>query len=393
MATQPLFVLVAGEASGDTLGAGLIEALKKQLPTARFTGIGGPKMIAAGLVTRHPLDRLAVMGFVEPLKRLPELLRIRGDIVQFCRREKPLAFIGIDAPDFNLGIEKHLKPCGIKTVHYVSPSVWAWRQGRIKGIKRSVDLMLTLLPFEQAFYQQHQVPSLFVGHPLASQLQAISTDQAQKQLAVTGMPLIALLPGSRSGEVAAMAPLYLKVAERLRQSLPNAHFVIPAANNARYKQLQEYLSDHCELPVTLVEGRADLAMSSADVVLLTSGTTALEAMLLERPMVVSYQLGKWTYRLVRHFIKTPYVALPNLLAGKMLVPELLQEAATVEQLTTALLEQLKPSVHSATVAALQALRAQIQLPSSARAAKAIVELLVADGQLSNWTEVSVRPEL
>jgi len=393
MATQPLFVLVAGEASGDTLGAGLIEALKKQLPTARFTGIGGPKMIAAGLVTRHPLDRLAVMGFVEPLKRLPELLRIRGDIVQFCRREKPLAFIGIDAPDFNLGIEKRLKPCGIKTVHYVSPSVWAWRQGRIKGIKRSVDLMLTLLPFEQAFYQQHQVPSLFVGHPLASQLQAISTDQAQKQLAVTGMPLIALLPGSRSGEVAAMAPLYLKVAERLRQSLPNAHFVIPAANNARYKQLQEYLSDHCELPVTLVEGRADLAMSSADVVLLTSGTTALEAMLLERPMVVSYQLGKWTYRLVRHFIKTPYVALPNLLAGKMLVPELLQEAATVEQLTTALLEQLKPSVHSATVAALQALRAQIQLPSSARAAKAIVELLVADGQLSNWTEVSVRPEL
>lgn len=375
MAAGPLFVLVAGEASGDTLGAGLISALRAHFPTAQFTGIGGPKMIAAGLHSRHPLERLAVMGFVEPLKRLPELLRIRRDIINCCRQKRPAAFIGIDAPDFNLGIEKRLKPFGIKTVHYVSPSVWAWRQGRIKGIKKSVDLMLTLLPFEQQFYQQHQVPSLFVGHPLASELRGGDAAAARSQLGLTGTPVVALLPGSRSGEVAMMAPLYLAVAEQLQRQLPAVSFVLPAANAARRVQIETLLKGYPTLPVTVTEGGAEMAMTSADVVLLTSGTTALEAMLLERPMVVSYKLGEWTYRLVRRLVKTPFVALPNLLAGEALVAELLQHDATVEQLSAALLELLEPHQSAAMVAALRALRAPIELPSSARAAAAIAALI------------------
>ena len=375
MTSKPLFVLVAGEASGDTLGAGLVTALKQLLPEAEFVGIGGPKMIAAGLQSRHPQDRLAVMGLVEPLKRLPELLRIRRDIVDFCRANKPAAFIGIDSPDFNLGIEKRLKLQGIKTVHYVSPSVWAWRQGRIKGIKRSVDLMLTLLPFEQEFYQQHQVPSLFVGHPLASQLQPESAVGAKQRLGLSGDPIVVLLPGSRSGEVAAMAPLYLAVAERIHQTFPGAGFVIPAASAARKEQIAKLLQNYPELPVKLLEGDAVSAMSAASVVLLSSGTTALEAMLLERPMVVSYRLGKWTYRLVSHLIKTPFVALPNLLAGRMLVPELLQHEATQEGLTNALLTLLEGSAAAEMVAGLQALRQPIELPSSERAAQAILSLV------------------
>lgn len=386
MNAKPLFVLVAGEASGDTLGAGLITALKLLLPGATFTGIGGPKMIAAGLESRHPQDRLAVMGLVEPLKRLPELLRIRGDIIRFCRANKPAAFIGIDSPDFNLGIEKRLKREGITTVHYVSPSVWAWRQGRIKGIKRSVDLMLTLLPFEQAFYQQHDVRSLFVGHPLATQLHPESALVAKQRLGLSGDPIVALLPGSRSGEVAAMAPLYLAVAERIHQKFPRVSYVIPAASAARKDQIAHLLQDYPELPVKLLEGDAVSAMSAASVVLLTSGTTALEAMLLERPMVVSYRLGKWTYRLVSHLIKTPYVALPNLLAERMLVPELLQYEATEEKLTDALLTLLEGSAAAEMVASLRALREPIQLPSSERAAQAILSLV--QEQSCSTSEVS-----
>jgi lipid-A-disaccharide synthase len=375
MSAAPLFVLVAGEASGDTLGADLIGALRSHFPAAQFVGIGGPKMIAAGLLSRHPLERLAVMGFVEPLKRLPELLRIRRDIVNFCRQQRPAAFIGIDAPDFNLGIAKRLKRAAITTVHYVSPSVWAWRQGRIKGIKKSVDLMLTLLPFEQQFYQQHQVPSLFVGHPLASQLRPGDAATARRQLGISGAPVVALLPGSRSGEVALMAPLYLQVAAQLTASLAGVSFVMPAANPARRAQLDTLLASHPTLPITVIDGAAETAMTAADAVLLTSGTTALEAMLLERPMVVSYKLGEWSYRLVRWLVKTPYVALPNLLAGRPVVAELLQHDATVEQLSAALLELLEPDRGAALVAELRALRGQIELPSSARAAAAIAALV------------------
>ena len=375
--TSPTFAIVAGEASGDTLGADLIRALKRLYPSARFEGIGGPKMIAEGFVSHHQMDRLSVMGFVEPFKRLPELLSIRRDIIRRYKQSIPAAFIGIDSPDFNLGIEKALHNAGIKTVHYVSPSVWAWRQGRIKGIKRCVDLMLTLLPFEEAFYQQHAVPVTFVGHPLAGQISRTPDSAvARQQLGLdTDAPLLTIMPGSRGGEVALMGELFLMVAERLLESNPQLQFLIPAANGDRHRQLTEILEDYPQLPVTLIEQQSLLAMEAADAVLLASGTTALEAMLLQKPMVVSYKLGNLTYKLVRPFIKTPFASIPNLLAGEMLVPELIQDEATVESLSAAVINALDENARELVKQRFNQLYEQINLPSGDTAAAAISKLI------------------
>jgi len=373
----PTFAMVAGEASGDTLGADLIRALRRLFPDARFEGIGGPKMIAEGFVSFYQMDRLSVMGFVEPFKRLPELLSIRRDIINRCKLSKPAAFIGIDSPDFNLGIEKALHKSGIKTVHYVSPSVWAWRQGRIKGIKRSVDLMLTLLPFEEAFYQQHLVPVAFVGHPLAGQISRTpDSSAARQQLGLDiNRPLLTLMPGSRSGEIALMGTLFLMVATDLRKSNPQLQFLIPAANGDRHRQLTEILAGYPKLPVTLIKQQSLLAMEAADAVLLASGTTALEAMLLKKPMVVSYKLGKWTYKLVKPFIKTPFASIPNLLATEMLVPELIQDDATVETLSSAVSKALDPKARDSVEQRFEELYEQINLPSGDTAAAAINKLI------------------
>jgi lipid-A-disaccharide synthase len=373
----PTFAMVAGEASGDTLGADLIRALRRLFPDARFEGIGGPKMIAEGFVSFYQMDRLSVMGFVEPFKRLPELLSIRRDIINRCKLSKPAAFIGIDSPDFNLGIEKALHKSGIKTVHYVSPSVWAWRQGRIKGIKRSVDLMLTLLPFEEAFYQQHLVPVAFVGHPLAGQISRTpDSSAARQQLGLDiNRPLLTLMPGSRSGEIALMGTLFLMVATDLLKSNPQLQFVIPAANGDRHRQLTEILAGYPKLPVTLIKQQSLLAMEAADAVLLASGTTALEAMLLKKPMVVSYKLGKWTYKLVKPFIKTPFASIPNLLATEMLVPELIQDDATVETLSSAVSKALDPKARDSVEQRFEELYEQINLPSGDTAAAAINKLI------------------
>jgi lipid-A-disaccharide synthase len=373
----PTFAMVAGEASGDTLGADLIRALRRLFPDARFEGIGGPKMIAEGFVSFYQMDRLSVMGFVEPFKRLPELLSIRRDIINRCKLSKPAAFIGIDSPDFNLGIEKALHKSGIKTVHYVSPSVWAWRQGRIKGIKRSVDLMLTLLPFEEAFYQQHLVPVAFVGHPLAGQISRTpDSSAARQQLGLDiNRPLLTLMPGSRSGEIALMGTLFLMVATDLLKSNPQLQFLIPAANGDRHRQLTEILAGYPKLPVTLIKQQSLLAMEAADAVLLASGTTALEAMLLKKPMVVSYKLGKWTYKLVKPFIKTPFASIPNLLATEMLVPELIQDDATVETLSSAVSKALDPKARDSVEQRFEELYEQINLPSGDTAAAAIKKLI------------------
>ena len=373
----PTFAMVAGEASGDTLGADLIRALRRLFPDARFEGIGGPKMIAEGFVSFYQMDRLSVMGFVEPFKRLPELLSIRRDIINRCKLSKPAAFIGIDSPDFNLGIEKALHKSGIKTVHYVSPSVWAWRQGRIKGIKRSVDLMLTLLPFEEAFYQQHLVPVAFVGHPLAGQISRTpDSSAARQQLGLDiNRPLLTLMPGSRSGEIALMGTLFLMVATDLLKSNPQLQFLIPSANGDRHRQLTEILAGYPKLPVTLIKQQSLLAMEAADAVLLASGTTALEAMLLKKPMVVSYKLGKWTYKLVKPFIKTPFASIPNLLATEMLVPELIQDDATVETLSSAVSKALDPKARDSVEQRFEELYEQINLPSGDTAAAAINKLI------------------
>ena len=380
-ASGPVFALVAGEASGDTLGADLIRALRRIFPTAQFEGVGGPKMIAEGFVSHYQMDRLSVMGLIEPLKRLPELLRMRRELVQRYKNTAPSAFIGIDSPDFNLGIEKALHSAGVKTVHYVSPSVWAWRQGRIKNIKRCVDLMLCLLPFEEAFYLEHGVPVAFVGHPLAGQIaERPNVAEARRRLSIDqDRPLLTLMPGSRAGEVQQMAELFLDVAAQLLVSHPQLQFVIPAANTNRHQQLEEMLATRPELQVKLIEQQSLLAMEAADAVLLTSGTTALEAMLLKKPMVVSYRMGNLAYKLLSPFIKTPYISIPNLLANQMLVPELIQGQATVEHLTDAVVKALDGNTRVQLEQRFDQLHQQINLNSGDCAAAAIANLIAVQG--------------
>jgi lipid-A-disaccharide synthase len=376
-ASGPLFAMVAGEASGDTLGADLIRALKRLFPNARFEGVGGPKMLAEGFVSHYQMDRLSVMGLIEPLKRLPELLRMRREIIQRYSNNPPSAFIGIDSPDFNLAIEKALHCSGVKAVHYVSPSVWAWRQGRIKNIKRAVDLMLCLLPFEEAFYHQHRVPVAFVGHPLAGQIpQRPNTAEARNSLGLDPQkPLLTIMPGSRSGEIEMMAELFLDVADKLLKAHPQLQFVIPAANSDRHRQLVDILANRPELPIKLIEHQSLLAMEAADAVLLTSGTTALEAMLLKKPMVVSYRMGNFTYKLIKFLVKTPYVSIPNLLADEMLVPELIQEQANVENLTDAVLGALEANAREQYQSRFDQLHEQINRDSGNCAAIAIADLI------------------
>ena len=375
---SPIFALIAGEMSGDLLGADLMRGLRKIFPDAIFEGIGGPKMQAEGFHSLFEMERLSVMGLIEPLKRLPELLHIRRAIVSRYRSAPPTVFIGIDSPDFNTPIELKLRRTGIKTVHYVSPSVWAWRQGRIKTIKKAVDLMLTLLPFEAEFYKQHDVPVCFVGHPLASQIPLQpDTDSAKKQLQLDShKPVLCVMPGSRAGEVALLADLFLEVAERIEQSVNGLQIVIPAANDSRYEQLKHILSRHEHLNVTLLLQQSHLAMESADAILLASGTTALEGMLFKKPMVVSYRLGALTYALVSPFIKTPFVSIPNLLAGEMLVPELIQSAATLEALAAAVINALDADKNQALIARFDSMHEVLAVDSAALGAEAIRKLLV-----------------
>ena len=376
---SPIFALIAGEMSGDLLGADLMRGLRKIFPDAIFEGIGGPKMQAEGFHSLFEMERLSVMGLIEPLKRLPELLHIRRAIVSRYRSAPPTVFIGIDSPDFNTPIELKLRRTGIKTVHYVSPSVWAWRQGRIKTIKKAVDLMLTLLPFEAEFYKQHDVPVCFVGHPLASQIPLQpDTDSAKKQLQLDShKPVLCVMPGSRAGEVALLADLFLEVAERIEQAVNGLQIIIPAANDARYDQLKHILLRHEHLNVTLLLQQSHLAMESADAILLASGTTALEGMLFKKPMVVSYRLGALTYALVSPFIKTPFVSIPNLLAGEMLVPELIQSAATLEALAAAVINALDADKNQALIARFDSMHEVLAVDSAALGAEAIRKLLVS----------------
>tara|TARA_B110000046_G_scaffold52342_1_gene58523 strand:+ start:1502 stop:2644 length:1143 start_codon:yes stop_codon:yes gene_type:complete len=374
---SPVFAMVAGETSGDLLGADLIRGLKTIYPDAIFEGIGGPKMQAEGFYSLFSMERLSVMGLIEPLKRLPELLRIRRAIVDRYKKSPPLAFVGIDSPDFNTNIELKLHRAGVKTVHYVSPSVWAWRQGRIKTIKKAVDLMLTLLPFEAEFYSESQIPVRFVGHPLARQIPMRSNRlAAKKQLElISDKPVLCLMPGSRAGEVALLAELFIAVAERAGDSVPGLQLVIPAANEARYEQLKGILSCYKHLNIKLLRQQSHLAMASSDAVLLASGTTALEAMLFKKPMVVSYRLGAITHALVAPFIKTPFVSIPNLLAGEMLVPELIQSDATVEALTAAIIDALDTGKNKPLIEQFDRLHKLLDMDSAAIAAEAIHQLV------------------
>ncbi len=330
--------LVAGEASGDILGAGLMRALKAQHPAVEFIGVGGPLMQAEGLTSYFPMERLSVMGLVEVLGRLRELLARRKLLIQTLIEEKPDVFIGIDAPDFTLNIELKLRQAGIKTVHYVSPSVWAWRQKRVLKIREGCDLMLTLLPFEAKFYEEKGVPVRFVGHTLADTI-PLQADRAAARAElglVADGPLVALMPGSRGGEVGRLGALFFDAAERLMALKPGVRFVLPCASPQRRVQIEALLEDR-NLPLTLLDGQSHLALAACDAVLIASGTATLEALLYKRPMVVAYRLAPLTFWILKRMVKSPYISLPNLLAQRLLVPELLQDDATPEALAQTVL--------------------------------------------------------
>ncbi len=373
--TRPLKIaLVAGEASGDILGSGLMQAIKARHPDAQFIGVGGPRMQVEGLDSYFPMERLAVMGLVEVLGRLPELLSRRRRLIRTLIDERPDVFIGIDAPDFTLGVELKLRQAGIRTVHYVSPSVWAWRQKRVLKIRQACDLMLTLFPFEAQFYEAQQVPVCFVGHPLADTI-ALDADRAAARSAL-GLAeaggVVALLPGSRGGEVERLGSLFLDAAERLCALRPGLRFVLPCANAERRAQVEAMLVGR-DLPVTLLDGRSHEALAACDAVLIASGTATLEALLFKRPMVVAYRVAPLTYRILKRLVKSPYISLPNLLAGRLLVPELIQDAATPEALAATLAPLLDDG--QVQTAGFDAIHRALRRGASERAAEAVLQLV------------------
>lgn len=376
-----IIVLIAGEISGDLLGADLMKALKNRYPQARFVGVGGEKMQAEGLQVWFPLEALSVMGIVDVLKQLPQLLKMRRQLFQWIKQIKPAVMIGIDAPDFNLGLEKQLKAVGIKTVHYVSPSVWAWRQGRVKSIKKSVDLILTLFPFESNFYHQHKVPVQYVGHPLADHI-ALKQNNAHLRKAwgyTEEDKIIAVLPGSRRGELAHIAPEIIRAMKKIHEKISGVQFITPLVNAARREQFEVQLQtilgkQLLDFPWLRMDGHSHEVMAVSDCVVLTSGTATLEAMLLKKPMVVVYKWAQLTHRLISPFVKTPFVALPNILANKYLVPELIQHNCTSEKIVDALLTQLNLKSTQALQQEFLTLHQQLRKHASETAASAIVEV-------------------
>lgn len=373
------FGIVAGEASGDILGAGLIRSLKLRYPNARFAGIGGEDMQAEGFHSLVPMERLSVMGLVEVLGRIRELFEIRHRLLDYFLTTPPAVVIGIDSPDFTLGLERRCRDAGIATAHYVSPSVWAWRQKRIFKIAKSVDLMLTLFPFEARFYEEHNVPVAFVGHPLADRIPLEPDTQTARQALELNndAPVLAILPGSRHGEIERLGTLFLEAARWIQTRRPDLQLVIPCVNRERQKQIRELVDALAvELPVTVVLGRSREVMCAADVVLLASGTATLEAMLLKKPMVVGYRLTAFSHAILSRMIKIPHVALPNLLAREALVPELLQDDASPETLGAAVLERLENEAERTRLKlAFTDLHNQLRQNADERAATAISELV------------------
>jgi len=325
--------LIAGEASGDQLGADLMKAIRAQQPDVSFEAVAGPKMRAEGCREIGNIDELSVMGISEVVKHLPRLLRLRRDLVQYLIEDEPDVVIGIDAPDFNLGLEKRVRKAGIPTVHYVSPTVWAWRAGRVKTVAEAADLLLCLFPFEPDCYHGTGLHAVFAGNPLAADITGPMDQQAARDslsLKTKG-EVVALLPGSRSGEIGRLGPLFLKTARQLRAKRPDLEFVVPMAGEtaeSAFAALPEWQG--MDFPLHIIRGRARECMAASDVVLAASGTATMEAMLLEKPTVVSYQVSPLTHVLVRglKLIKTPWVAMPNVLAGQEMFPEHLQAEAT-----------------------------------------------------------------
>jgi lipid-A-disaccharide synthase len=372
--------VVAGEASGDLLGAHLIRALHERLPNAAFTGIGGPRMQAAGLHALFPMEKLAVRGYVEVLRHYLEIVGIRRRLVKHFLAEPPALFVGVDAPDFNLGLELKLRSAGIPTAHFVSPSIWAWRGERIHQIKRAVSHVLSVFPFEEAIYRRAGIPVTFVGHPLAEMLSPVpprAAARAQRRQPAAAK-IIAMLPGSRVSELEHMADLFLETAAQIAAVLPEAQFLVPLVNRptrelfeaARYRHASE------ELNLTVLFGHAHEAMVAADVVLAASGTATLEAALLGRPVVIAYRMPDLSWRLMKNRGYLPYVGLPNILAGEFIVPEFLQDEATAENLSQALLNVMfDTTVRPRLEERLSLMAAELRQNSAERIADALVPLL------------------
>lgn len=380
---SPTIAIIAGEVSGDILGAGLIHALKARYPHAKFIGIGGERMIAEGFETLFDMEELSVMGLVEVLKHLPRLLNIRRSIIEQLSALKPDVFIGIDAPDFNLDVELKLKQRGIKTIHYVSPSVWAWRQKRVYKIATATNLVLAFLPFEKAFYDRFNVPCRFIGHTMADAIplkpnreeacQLLNLDPAQRY--------VAMLVGSRGSEVEFLSEPFLQTAQLLHQRYPDVKFLVPLINQKRRQQFEQIKQRVApELEMILLDGNARAAMITAEATLLASGTAALEAMLCKSPMVVGYRMKPFTYFLAKRLVKTKYVSLPNLLADEMLVPELIQEDCNPTNLAEKLSQYLsedKSAVQNRHVLLQRfaELHQMIQCNADQQAAQAVIDLL------------------
>ena len=380
---SPTIAIIAGEVSGDILGAGLIHALKACYPHAKFIGIGGERMIAEGFETLFDMEELSVMGLVEVLKHLPRLLKIRRSIIEQLSALKPDVFIGIDAPDFNLDVELKLKQRGIKTIHYVSPSVWAWRQKRVYKIAAATNLVLAFLPFEKAFYDRFNVPCRFIGHTMADAIplkpnrdeacQLLNLDPTQRY--------VAMLVGSRGSEVEFLSEPFLQTAQLLHQRYPDVKFLVPLINQKRRQQFEQIKQRVApELDMILLDGNARAAMITAEATLLASGTAALEAMLCKSPMVVGYRMKPFTYFLAKRLVKTKYVSLPNLLADEMLVPELIQEDCNPTKLAEKLslyLSEDKSAVQNRHVLLQRfaELHQRIQCNADQQAAQAVIDLL------------------
>ncbi len=379
-AAQLCIGMVAGEASGDLLGAHLIAALRVQLPGARFIGIGGPKMQAQGLISLFPMERLAVRGYAEVLRHYVGLVWMRRKLRQALLAVRPQLFIGVDAPDFNLGLEAGLKRAGVPIVHYVGPSVWAWRGGRMAAIARAVDHMLTLFPFEAAIYRKAGVAATYVGHPLADLIpEKDQTAGARAQLRIAPeRKVIALLPGSRQSELRYMADTFIETAKLLAQKIERPLFLVPLVSRETRELFEAALhrAGASELPLTLLFGHARDALAAADVALVASGTATLEAALLRKPMVITYKMAAASWLLMRRMGYLPYIGLPNILAGEFVVPELLQHDATPENLAQALHNALNDSVVRARLPQrFAAIHRELKCNTAEQAARAVLPML------------------
>jgi lipid-A-disaccharide synthase len=377
--------MVAGEASGDLLGSHLIEAVRRRVPAATFAGIGGPRMVAAGFESWFPQERLAVRGFVEVLRHLPEILAVRREVARRILAGQPRLFLGIDSPEFNLGLERRLKAAGIGTAHMVSPQVWAWRRGRVHSIGRSVSHLLVLFPFEEALYRGAGIGVTYVGHPLADEIpDAIDREALRVELRLPARAkVVTVLPGSRVSEIEMMAEAFIGTARLVARAVPDVRFLVPLATRETRAKFEEavYRCDAHELPLTLLFGHARDALAACDVALAASGTVTLEAALSHRPMVIAYRVAPLSFRIARRLVRVPYIGLPNILCGEAVAPEFLQDDATPENLAQALANLLADEpVRRRIEHRFERLHRELRRNAAERAADALLPFLAPEGE-------------